>query len=198
VFQIGIFPYMSLAFCVFFFEPRTIQRIFFKKKPFLEKEKAAPPPYKNAFLVFFGIYFLFQIGLPLRHHFMADNVLWTEEGHRLSWRMMLRSKTGSTQFRVINKQTGQEIEITLGDHLSKKQRRRVQAYPDFMWQFAQRLKKIYAEKGIDISVFVDSRISVNGRPYQDYIDPNVDLANEEWDHLRHHEWILPSKLTGTD
>ncbi|MGA9239783.1 HTTM domain-containing protein, partial [Robiginitalea sp.] len=33
VFHIGIFPYLSLAFCVFFFEPETIGSIFFKKKP---------------------------------------------------------------------------------------------------------------------------------------------------------------------
>ncbi|WP_316930169.1 HTTM domain-containing protein [Leeuwenhoekiella sp. MAR_2009_132] len=35
-----------------------------------------------------------QLELPLRHWIIKDDVLWTEEGHRLSWRMMLRSKGG--------------------------------------------------------------------------------------------------------
>src|SRR5690606_33455126 len=33
VLQIGIFPYFALSFAVFFYEPETIRKIFFKKKP---------------------------------------------------------------------------------------------------------------------------------------------------------------------
>ncbi|WP_299529840.1 HTTM domain-containing protein [Ulvibacterium sp.] len=193
VFQIGIFPYLSLAFSVFFFEPETIRSIFFKKKTPCESNKVEIPAYKNLLLLLAGIYFLVQILLPLRHHIIKDNVLWTEEGHRLSWRMMLRSRAGTIQFKIVHRETGKSEFVKLNDYLSKKQKRRLASYPDFVWQFAQYLKKDFAEKGEDISVYaVNSKVSINGRPYRAFIDPKTDLANVPWEPLRHHEWIFPS------
>ncbi|MGK0378971.1 MAG: hypothetical protein ACJA1Z_002793, partial [Patiriisocius sp.] len=28
--------------------------------------------------------------------------------------------------------------------------------------------------------------------YNTLIDPTIDLAAEEWNHFKHHDWILPS------
>ncbi|HET8735092.1 MAG TPA: HTTM domain-containing protein [Pricia sp.] len=193
VFQIGIFPYLSLAFTVFFFEAETIRKLFFKrKKPYLMNQVEVPS-YKNA-LYFLGCaYFTVQLALPLRHHVIKDDVLWTEEGHRLSWRMMLRSRYGSIQFKVVEPASGTSKIIALDDYLTDKQKRRIGAYPDFIWQFAQRLKKEYAEEGKEIAVYaVNSRVSINGRPFRAFIDPKTDLANAEWDYFWHNEWILPS------
>lgn len=193
VFQIGIFPYLSLAFTVFFFEAETIRRIFFKKKkPFLSKGIQIPS-YKSILFILAGIYFLIQLLLPVRHHFIKDDVLWTEEGHRLSWRMMLRSRSGNIKFNVVNKKSGESTQVNLDDYLTKKQNRRIGSYPDFIWQFAQRLKKEYAEKGESVSIYVTSKISVNGKPYKAFIDPEVDLANTPWNYFWHNEWVLPSK-----
>lgn len=194
VFQIGIFPYLSLAFTVFFFEGETIRNIFFKKKLLYTENKVEIPSFKNIVLLLGGIYFIIQLALPVRHYFIKNDVLWTEEGHRLSWRMMLRSRAGIASFKVVNKKTKVSTKINIDDYLSKKQRRRIAAYPDFIWQFAQHLKKEYAEKGEAVSVYVqNSKVSVNGKPYRAFIDPKVDLANEDWNHFGHHEWILPSK-----
>ncbi|MGB3606324.1 MAG: HTTM domain-containing protein [Psychroserpens sp.] len=194
VFQVGIFPYLSLAFAVFFFEPKTMQQLFFKRKPFYSEEKVEVPTYAPLFKTVFILYFIIQIALPIRQHFFQDNVLWTEEGHRLSWRMMLRSKRGTTNFRVVDKETNAVIKVNLNDYLTKKQVRAASVKPDFMWQFAQRLKDIYAKKGRDVGVYVSAYVSVNGRPSQQLIDPKVDLANEKWHHFKHHDWILPSNL----
>ena len=192
VFQIGIFPYLSLAFSVFFFEPETIRRIFLKHKtPFIQK-KVLVPSYKNILLIVLGLYFSIQLVLPLRHHFIPDDVLWTEEGHRMSWRMMLRTKSGNTQFYVVDKVSGQKNKINLKDYLTSKQMAKVNAYPDFIWQFAQHLKKQHESEGKTISVYVDSQVSVNGKPYRKFIDSSVDLANAQWHHFKHNDWILPS------
>jgi len=195
VFQIGIFPYLALAFTVFFFDSETIRRIFFKNESSPKSSKMIVPAYKNIFLAGFGIYFLVQLILPVRHHFIKDDVLWTEEGHRLSWRMMLRSRSGIISFKVINNDNGSIINVNLNDYLTKKQRGRVASYPDFIWQFAQRLKKKYSKDGADISVYVNSRVRVNGSKLKPFIDPEIDLAAEPWDHLKHHNWILPSHET---
>ncbi|MEP3207965.1 MAG: HTTM domain-containing protein [Maribacter sp.] len=194
VFQIGIFPYLSLAFTVFFFETHTIKNIFFKKKLLYTESEIEIPSSRNTTLFLVGIYFIIQLVLPIRHYFIKDDVLWTEEGHRMSWRMMLRSRTGMIKFKVVNTDTKASTFINLDDYLSRKQGRRIAAYPDFIWQFAQRLKKEYAEKGEVVSVYaLNSKVSVNGKPYRAFIDPKVDLANESWNHFGHHQWILPSK-----
>ena len=192
VFQIGIFPYLSLAFSVFFFEPETIRKLFFKKKEPYLGDSLVVPPQKELVLGILSLYFLIQLALPIRHHFIKDDVLWTEEGHRLSWRMMLRSRTGITTFQIVNHTSGNSYLVNLDDYLSRGQKSKIKSYPDFMWQFAQRLKREYAVKGEDISVFVNSRVSVNGKPYQEFIDPKIDLGSVSWNYFGHNDWILPS------
>ena len=174
IFQIGIFPYLSLAFTVFFFEAETIRNIFFKRKVLFTKSEVQPPSYKNIFYAVAGVYFIIQLALPIRHYFITDQVLWTEEGHRMSWRMMLRSRAGQLKFKITNTKTKTSSYVNIDDYLSQKQARRIAAYPDFIWQFAQHLKKEYAKNGEDISVYaLNSKVSINGKPYRAFIDPKV-------------------------
>ena len=193
IFHIGIFPYMSLAFCIFFFPSEKINKWFLRnKKKYYDKGEIIVPPYRNILIGAMAVWFVIQISLPLRHWFFIDDVLWTEEGHRLSWRMMLRGKSGIVDFKVVEKGTSDTITINKEEYLSRKQQRAVSSKPDLMWQFAQRLEEEYAQEDKQIEVYVDSKISVNGRPYKQFVDPKVDLAIEEWQHFKHHDWILPS------
>ncbi|MCM8570992.1 HTTM domain-containing protein [Gramella jeungdoensis] len=193
IFHIGIFPYMSLAFCIFFFPAEKINKVFLRgKKEFYDKAEVIVPSWRNALLVSMVVWFSIQLCLPLRHWFFKDDVLWTEEGHRLSWRMMLRGKSGRVAFKVVEKGTSDTIFIENEDYLSRKQRRAITSKPDMIWQFAQRLEEDFAKKGKEIEVYVEGKVSVNGGPYKVLIDPNVDLAAEKWEHFKHHDWILPS------
>ena len=195
VFQIGIFPFLSLAFNVFFFDAAVIRKIFFKnKEPYLGNQVKIP---SQSSLVkgVICLYFVMQLVLPIRHYFIADEVLWTEEGHRLSWRMMLRSRNGKIKFKVVDKHTGKTTIIHPKTYLTPKQNAKVAAYPDFIWQFAQHLKQEYYKKGTAVSVYaLNSKISINERPMQPFIDPKIDLAATAWDHFRHKDWILKSQL----
>jgi len=193
IFQIGIFPYLSLAFTLFFFDPETIQKLFLKKKPFYNAQRITVPNYKTPLITLFFIYFFVQLALPLRHHFIKDDVLWTEEGHRLSWRMMLRVKSGYATYKVKNKDTGETVYIKLEDYLTKKQIRLATSKPDVIWQFSQYLKNDFRAKGEDVSVYVNCSLSVNGKPYKKLINSEVDLANVKWNAFKHSDWILPSK-----
>lgn len=191
--HIGIFPYFAIAMSVFFFPPETIRRVFFSKKTtYLPDSYEFQPRFKNQgfFTFIFIVYIGWQIYLPLRHFLIPGNVLWTEEGHRLSWRMMLRTKSASAMFSVKDKQTGERFSVNLTDEMTSLQAGRISTHPDMMWQFAQRLKKKYAEEGKDISVYVTSKLSINGSPYYDYTDPTVDLAAVKWKYFGHQEWIL--------
>lgn len=193
VFHIGIFPFLSLAFCLFFFEAKTIRNIFLKKKELYINNEVKTPSYANGLKLILGLYFIIQIGLPLRHHFIEDDVLWTEEGHRLSWRMMLRVKSGRINFKIIDNNTNKRIKFNFNDYLTKKQQRRLRTKPDFIYQFVQLLKKEYKAKGKDISIYANSFVSVNGRPSKQFINPKVDLTKVEWNYFTHNDWILPSK-----
>lgn len=195
VFQIGIFPYLALALVLFFFPAKKINAYFLWNKPYYEGHALEVPNYKKPLLVFLSIWFVIQLALPLRHWFFKDDVLWTEEGHRLSWRMMLRSRAGKATFMVVEKATGDTTMVEKEKYLTPKQARSVSSKPDMMWQFAQRLEQMYAEEGKAVEVYVDAQVSINGRPVQRLVDSNVDLAAEEWQHFSHSEWILPSSLT---
>ena len=83
--------------------------------------------------------------------------------------------------------------VNMDDFLTKKQQRSAMTKPDIIWQFSQHLKDYYKSKGQDVAVYVSSKVSINGGNYYTLIDSNVDLASVEWHHLKHHDWILPSK-----
>lgn len=194
IFKIGIFPYLALAFLVFFFSPKTIQKRFLKKKKFYGDDEVIVPSFKKPLLIVSTGFLLVMLLLPLRHWLIPDDVLWTEEGHRLSWRMMLRNRAGYATFYVENKETGSRKPVNLKEYLTPKQAQQVKTKPDFMWQFAQKLKEFHGAKGEDVAVYIDAKVSINGRPMRQFTNKEIDVAAQEWNHWSHHEWILPSSL----
>ena len=48
------------------------------------------------------------------------------------------------------------------------------------------------EKGEEIQVFVENKVRINQKPYQQLIESKVDLANVPWKHFAHNDWILPA------
>ena len=190
VFQIGIFPYLALAISLFFFEEKTIRNIFLKRKPFYEGNEINTPKTNTIITGSLILYIIIQFLLPLRHHLIKGNVLFTEEAHRMSWRMMLRSKSGYIQFTTVDKTTKERTRVKLQNYLSKKQRKRVATHPDMIWQFAQRLKKEANAQGKNIEVYATGKIRVNNHSSQALVNSKVDLAAAKWDYFWHNEWIL--------
>lgn len=194
VFQVGIFPFLSLAFCLFFFEDNTIHKLFLKKKPFYSAEEVITPTIAVKLKPIFYVYFCIQILLPLRHWLIPGDVLRTEEGHRLSWRMMLRTKSGGINYKVVDKETGKSTFIDYRSLVSPKQYRMLSTKPDVIWQFIQRLKAKYKDEGKDVAIYaINSKISVNGGKYTPFINPEIDLATVEWNTFMHSDWILDNK-----
>lgn len=187
--QIGIFPFFALSFVVFFYPPEKIKEVFFKRKPAITN-CTTTYEYKNVLFYFFIPYFILQIALPLRHHFIEGDVLWTEEGHRLSWRMMLRSRNGYTRFKVVDKQTGDAEYFQPLKLLTPKQKGGMDTKPDMIWQFAQIIKKEYQKQGKDVAVYASTKAAVNGRPLKTLIHPNTDLTAVKWDYFSHCDWIM--------
>lgn len=196
VFQIGIFPYLMLAALVFFFDPEKVRRIFFKRKPVVEYQEVLPDKWEfrafNSvpFKTVVAIYILIQLWLPIRHYFYSGNVFWTEEGHRMAWRMMLRSKYGTVYYELKIPEAGISKIINPSEYLSPKQNSKIGSNPDLIWQFSQYLKKEYEQQGYrGIEIYAHSKVSLNGRPYFPLIDPTVNLANEAWEPFQHASWV---------
>lgn len=193
VFQIGIFPFMAISAIVIFWDPEQLRRVFFKRKP------AFVPVHRNITLsgtqkimtALFAAYFLWQIYLPLRHHFYDGNVHWTEEGHRLSWQMMTRSKYAAGHFVVEDLKTNKSFTVRTDTLLAPHQSRSLYGRPDMIWQYAQHLKEKYEREGRDsVAVYAKTKVSLNGRPLQPLIDPDFDLAGvKKWKRFKSKPWI---------
>ncbi len=190
IFQVGIFPFMGIAMCIFFFSPETIQSLFFKNRtPTLPQQNYAV---RKGFIAILILWFTIQIALPSRHWLFDSDVHWTEEGHRLSWRMMLRLKSGYVNFLVIDKTTGEKALVVQGDYLTAKQQRAIASKPDMCWQFLQILKKEYAKKGQkEIEIYATGKVSINAKDAQALYDEQVDLAKVEWHRFKKSDWLLP-------
>lgn len=190
VFQVGVFPYLSLSFALFFFPSEKIHQLFLAKKPFFNTESSS----YNSQLTTMGIgmYILIQIALPIRQHFIEDTAFWTEEAHKMSWRMMLRSKHGSTYYKVKDLTT-QKIHYNYAKNLTPKQKGMLNTTPSVIWQYAQYIKHEAAKKGNTVAVYAISKKSLNRRKFQQFVNPNIDLANTPWNFFNHQPWIVPFK-----
>jgi hypothetical protein len=194
-FNIGIFPGLSIAMGMFFLDPRKIRELFFKNKPVLAFHDPKPFSFtagKKAVAYIIGFYLLLQMILPLRPAFYPGNVLWTEEGYRMSWKMMLRIKKGSIHFKVTDPASRQTWYEYPADKFSATHVQWLAIAPDIAWQYAQRLKTAYAAKGYPLAeVFAIDSVSLNGNPPKLLIDTTVNLAAVKWQPFRHSTWILP-------
>ena len=187
--EIGIFPFFALTFVLFFYEPETIRSVFLRKKTSIETENGHSNYYGKKIVYFLIIpYLIIQLLLPLRHHFIEGDVLWTEEGHRLSWRMMLRERNGYITIKIKDLKTGTESIYNYHKNLTNKQAQNLATKPDFIWQYCQRIKEEYKEK--PIAIYIDCKNSINRNEYKTLIDPNFDMAKAKWDYFRHNEWLL--------
>ena len=198
LFTIGIFPWFMIASTTLFFSsswPRTIINSLVKRpiwpiKKQDENKINTSPKNQKLILIGLGIWAFLMIALPLRHFLIPGNVSWTEDGHKYAWHMKLRTKRASGVFNIVAKDGSIQETINVEEYLMPWQERKVIARPPMIWQMAQILKKEYASEGIDVYVYADIKATLNGRRYQQFTDPNVDLASEPFPVWK-AKWILP-------
>lgn len=189
LFNIGVFPFMMIAATTLFLNPDYPRRV---KLP--EPDFAIPPLHSlrtTAFLSLVGVYVLFQLVFPLRHWLYPGNVHWTEEGHRFSWHMKLRDKEGEAHFMLVDTATGTRWEVPLEDYLMPHQISDASTRPDMIVQLARYLGEVLQEPETGpIEIRVITNVSLNGRPPQPLVNPEIDLSAEKrsW---RASDWIVP-------
>lgn len=216
VFSIGIFPWFTLFASLLFFDHdwpvKFIQKIrsaLSRSQQFVSnpgthgnvEPNTATPDHQqqtrlqtNLVISFLFFWLLSQILIPLRHVLYPGNVSWTEEGHRFSWQMKLRSKVGKAIFTVRDPVTSQTWTVDPYTILTRRQYRKMATRPDMILQFAHylsaRWKTLYQIDNSEVRAQVYA--SLNGRNPALLIDPDRDLAKVTRD-LSHADWILPLK-----
>ncbi|MHA8060367.1 HTTM domain-containing protein [Aquirufa beregesia] len=195
LFPIGMFPHIMMVAALIFFSAEFHQNVMNRMVDFfrLPKEKQQPSSAYQAprFLHWgFALFFAFQIIFPFRYLIYPDELFWTEEGYRFSWRVMLMEKAGYAQFTVKGAQ-GQQAVVNNNVHLSTLQEKMMSTQPDMILQYAHYLRDYYAKLGFSSpQVYVDSYVALNGRLGKPLINPQTDLAKEQ-DSFTHKTWILP-------
>jgi hypothetical protein len=201
LFPIGMFPYIMIVSTLIFFGADFHQKIMdllgkiFGVSKQMNVEHAVLE-HKPSFLVSLKstvliTFFILQLIIPFRHLAYPQELFWSEEGYRFSWRVMLMEKAGSAQFKIMNGQTVNWFYVNNSDFLTPFQEKQMATQPDFILEYAHFLEKHFSSKGHeDISVYVDSFVALNGRKSSRYIDPKVDLTKEH-ESFAPKKWILP-------
>ncbi len=194
LFQIGIFPLVMIGATLIFFDwdflnnhPQPLLR---KDESLPTREFSSPPSKEGLGVVILAIFFIFQIIFPLRFLCYENNLFWSEEGYRYSWRVMLMEKAGTAIFYVKNPLTGKEGIVDNSEFLNSHQEKQMAMQPDMILQFAHFLGKYYTtDQKNTPSVRVEAYITLNGKPSKLLIDPKVNLMNEK-DTFAPKKWIL--------
>lgn len=196
LFQIGLFPWMMMCFTPIFFDPSWPRRLWaqrpWARRSQIPKGGAAQTPapqagarLRPASLIFLAAVALVQIALPLRHHLYPGNHLWTEEGFRFSWHVMVMEKSGIAELRV-KTPTGESL-VDLRAHLTPVQIRMMSTQPDMILDFAHALAR---DLPPEASIYIDSHVSLNGRRGRPLVSSEVDLRQiDSVSALR--PWLLP-------
>ncbi|MGB3608431.1 MAG: HTTM domain-containing protein [Psychroserpens sp.] len=203
LFPIGMFPYIMIVATLIFFDASVHEKIIgvVKKllRPFrrhietISLKEAYTYSNQKFILTIIALFFAFQIVVPFRYMAYPNELFWTEEGYRFSWRVMLMEKAGLTTFKIANAETGAYFYVQNTDFLTSFQEKQMGFQPDFILQYAHFLGDHFKAQGHEnVQVFAESYVALNGRLSQPYIDPTVDLYQEK-ESFNPKDWILPFK-----
>jgi len=201
LFPIGMFPYIMIISALIFFDAsfhnrilNAVAKVVKYPKTFLQGTVVWKPisvsRYKISILIV-AMFFCIQLLMPWRYLLYPGELFWTEEGYRFSWRVMLMEKAGYANFKIVEQETGSRFYVDNDDFLTVFQQKQMATQADLIVEYAHYLGDHFASQGHEnIEIYVESYASLNGRPSQPYIDPDVDLMKLK-NGLHHKTYILP-------
>lgn len=201
LFPIGIFPFVMIISSLIFFEGdfhkkvlNYVATLFSKDSTVFDNGKERIQEYNlinQLKLGFISLFIVFQLVFPFRYLLYPDELFWTEEGFRFSWRVMLMEKAGYAEFIVLDPKNDKSVRVNNNKFLTAFQEKQMSFQPDFILEYAHFLKEYYQKQGFENpEVYVTSYVALNGRLSQKYIDPTINLAQEN-ENFKHKTWILP-------
>lgn len=177
LFPIGVFPFVMILSTLIFFSPSFHKQILVKlgHKPVSNAEEALPTPSRKLATLFL-LFFLFQLLFPFRYLLYPNDLFWTEQGYRFSWRVMLMEKAGYASFTVYPYGDDKGITVDNSEYLTPQQEKMMSTQPDFILQYAHFIGEKYRiSKNIEPKVTVESYVSINGKGSQRYVKKDLNL-----------------------
>ncbi len=185
LFQLGLFPWLMLANATLLFEPCWPRRWLHRPAP---TPVPAKRPLSRPALAVLAAYFAVQLVMPFRHLLYPGDVLWTEEGIRLSWKVMIAEKAGVARLHVTD-DTGRTWLVYPRDYLAPRQVKMASTQPQMILQLAHYVADDFRRRGhTGVQVRAEVLVSLNGRRARPLVDPTVDLAAETTS-LGMYDWI---------
>jgi vitamin K-dependent gamma-carboxylase len=160
LFPIGLFPWIMLAGLL----------VFREAGPAPSKGGPAPPRGRRWIPALVAVYAAVQVAVPLRSWLYPGDVLWTEQGFRFSWRVMVAEKSARAQFHLVDPATGRVRPVRLADYLTPWQAHVMPAQPDLLRRFMELLREEALRRGegpVNVAAEVD--VSLNGRPARPFL-----------------------------
>lgn len=189
---IGVFPWLSIFITILFFEKEIAQLIQSQRIESYQSSKKVELLVSITFVCFFSFQFLF----PFRQYLYSGKTNWHGYGELFSWRMMLTDKQGAVRLRVYDQNNQSLGELSLESYINERQLFKLVYLPKNFVPFCQfieaQIKNDARNKGLgDIKIYVDAFKTINNRPFQRVIDPNIDLTSVEYSVLSKGTYILP-------
>jgi len=204
--DIGIFPILMIAANILFLPKDMLDKLRknfqANKAPAAVNKKIAqasktntekkPAPFNQKLvLAFVGIYVGLQIVLPFRHFLISGNTEWTGQGSYFGWRMKMHTKKVTVKFFTADAE-GQELKpFPLGRIINTMQINHMGQHAGMIYQFVQFIKEDLKRKNGSTNPVIkaDIKVSFNGRPEQDFVDPDVNLAKVTFNSWKQPEWV---------
>ncbi len=199
LFPIGVFPYVMIVSALVFFYSKDWDKLLYTISNYIKRDHTEitissytfAPLFKKPVIVLFAVFFGIQVLMPWRYILTKDELFWTEEGYRFSWRVMLMEKMGYAQFIVKDEKTGEKIAVNNNHFLTRNQEKMMASQPDFILQYANLLHDHYEQQGMNNpEVYATVYVGMNGRRSRLFVDTSVNLAQEQ-DGFKHKSWLLP-------
>ena len=177
LFNIGMFPLIMTSCALIFFSPSWPRRLWRRLGPPPEPMPTPRIAIDKRIAIAIAIHVALQIALPLRHLVYPGAVLWNEDGMRFAWHVMIREKHGSVMY-VARFADGKQLEVPPNNYLTWRQERELGGQPDLILQLAHHIgDELHAKGYRDFTLHAITKVSLNGRPAVEMIDPAVDLLS---------------------
>lgn len=200
LFPIGMFPFVMIVSALIFFDSGLHQKIIdyikkigsnFSKLKKIETHNTYQIKNKSIIISMLGVFFVLQLIIPFRNVLYPNELFWTEEGFRFSWRVMLMEKMGYANFKIVDGETKDYFYVDNTDFLTPLQEKQMSFQPDFILEYAHYLGDHFKKQGHkNVEVYVKSFVALNGRLSQPFINEDVNLYAEK-ESFKPKHWILP-------
>lgn len=194
-FNIGIFPWLTIAASTIFFDPDWPSRLLGRQA--VDVPRPTPPcrPLPLIAVIAIALWVVVQIALPVRGVLFDSEIRWSGDGHRYSWRMRIFDRYAEGHFIVTDRGSGRQWLVDPYDYLTERQAGTMLTRADMIHGFAAHIAGLWRAEGRDVSVQAHICKSLNGRPAQYFIDPQTDLTVVRVNRFSADPWVLPLEVS---